>query len=68
MIFTQLILAHLLGDFILQPNSWVADREHRKLKKFRLVSVCSDSRRSRAYAIGLSLSSGMAALTGILIK
>lgn len=32
MIFTQLILAHLLGDFILQPNSWVADKEHRKLK------------------------------------
>ncbi|WP_435525136.1 DUF3307 domain-containing protein [Chryseobacterium indoltheticum] len=32
MIFTQLILAHLLGDFILQPNSWVADKENRKLK------------------------------------
>lgn len=32
MIFTQLILAHLLGDFVLQPNSWVADKEHRKLK------------------------------------
>lgn len=32
MIFIKLILAHLLGDFILQPNSWVADKEHRKLK------------------------------------
>lgn len=32
MIFTQLILAHLLGDFILQPNSWVADKEDHKLK------------------------------------
>lgn len=32
MIFTQLILAHLLGDFILQPNSWVADKEHLKLR------------------------------------
>lgn len=32
MIFTQLILAHLLGDFILQPNSWVSDKENRKLK------------------------------------
>ncbi|ASK29148.1 hypothetical protein CEY12_03065 [Chryseobacterium sp. T16E-39] len=32
MIFTKLILAHLLGDFILQPNSWVADKENRKLK------------------------------------
>lgn len=32
MIFIKLILAHLLGDFILQPNSWVADKEDRKLK------------------------------------
>ncbi|KXH84234.1 DUF3307 domain-containing protein [Chryseobacterium kwangjuense] len=32
MIFTKLILAHLIGDFILQPNSWVADKERRKLK------------------------------------
>ncbi|GAB0157535.1 DUF3307 domain-containing protein [Chryseobacterium sp. Alg-005] len=32
MIFIKLILAHLLGDFILQPNSWVADKESRKLK------------------------------------
>jgi hypothetical protein len=32
MIFIKLILAHLLGDFVLQPNSWVADKENRKLK------------------------------------
>lgn len=32
MIFIKLILAHLLGDFILQPNSWVSDKENRKLK------------------------------------
>ncbi|WP_284462606.1 DUF3307 domain-containing protein [Chryseobacterium sp.] len=32
MIFIKLILAHLLGDFTLQPNSWVADKEHNKLK------------------------------------
>jgi hypothetical protein len=32
MIFIQLILAHLLGDFILQPNSWVAEKENKKLK------------------------------------
>ncbi|MDQ0594231.1 hypothetical protein QFZ37_002600 [Chryseobacterium ginsenosidimutans] len=32
MIFTQLILTHLLGDFILQPNSWVAEKEIKKLK------------------------------------
>ena len=30
MIFFNLILAHLLGDFILQPNSWVADKEKKK--------------------------------------
>lgn len=29
MIFIKLILAHLLGDFVLQPNSWVADKENR---------------------------------------
>ncbi|MCJ8154048.1 DUF3307 domain-containing protein [Chryseobacterium sp. SSA4.19] len=32
MIFVKLILAHLFGDFILQPDSWVADKENRKLK------------------------------------
>lgn len=36
MIFTKLILAHLLGDFILQPNSWVADKENKKLKSIYL--------------------------------
>ncbi|WP_304344556.1 DUF3307 domain-containing protein [Chryseobacterium koreense] len=30
MIFIPLILAHLLGDFIFQPNSWVADKERKK--------------------------------------
>lgn len=40
MIFIQLILAHLLGDFILQPNSWVADKESKKLKsKFLYLHV-----------------------------
>lgn len=32
MIFIPLILAHLLGDFIFQPNSWVADKEQKKTK------------------------------------
>ncbi len=32
MVFIQLILAHLFGDFILQPNSWVAENESKKLK------------------------------------
>ena len=25
-------MAHLLGDFVLQPNSWVSDKENKKLK------------------------------------
>lgn len=32
MIFTQLILVHIIGDFILQPNAWVSDKENKKLK------------------------------------
>lgn len=32
MIFIPLILAHLLGDFLLQPNSWVTDKEQKKGK------------------------------------
>ena len=32
MVFIQLILAHLFGEFILQPNSWVAEKESKKLK------------------------------------
>ena len=31
MILIPLILAHLLGDFLLQPSSWVADKEKKKL-------------------------------------
>ncbi|MBW8358208.1 MAG: DUF3307 domain-containing protein [Weeksellaceae bacterium] len=30
MILTKLILAHLIGDFILQPNKWVAHKEEKK--------------------------------------
>lgn len=29
-LFIKLFLAHLLGDFIFQPNSWVADKELKK--------------------------------------
>ncbi|RQP08510.1 MAG: DUF3307 domain-containing protein [Chryseobacterium sp.] len=32
MILTRLILAHLVGDFLLQPDKWVADKERKKLK------------------------------------
>ncbi len=36
MILIKLILAHLLGDFIFQPNSWVAAKEQKKLKAWQL--------------------------------
>jgi hypothetical protein len=35
-IFIKLLLAHLLGDFILQPKSWVEEKEQKKLKSSRL--------------------------------
>ena len=35
-LFTKLLLAHLLGDFIWQPNSWVADKEAKKRKSIYL--------------------------------
>ena len=35
-IFVKLLLAHLLGDFLLQPTSWVLDKENRKHKSVYL--------------------------------
>ncbi|TRW98033.1 DUF3307 domain-containing protein [Flavobacterium gawalongense] len=35
-IFIKLLLAHLLGDFLLQPTSWVLDKESRKHKSIYL--------------------------------
>lgn len=32
----KLIIAHLIGDFFLQPNAWVKDKERRKLKSTKL--------------------------------
>jgi hypothetical protein len=32
----KILLAHLLGDFMLQPNSWVADKEAKKQKSIYL--------------------------------
>lgn len=31
-IFVKLLSAHLLGDFLLQPNSWVSDKETKKYR------------------------------------
>lgn len=36
MILIKLILAHLIGDFFLQPDSWVKEKEKRKLKSPKL--------------------------------
>lgn len=35
-LFIKLLLAHLLGDFIWQPNTWVADKEVKKHKSIYL--------------------------------
>ncbi|MBF8149323.1 DUF3307 domain-containing protein [Winogradskyella sp. F6397] len=35
-IILKLILAHLIGDFFLQPKSWVKDKEKKKLKSIWL--------------------------------
>jgi hypothetical protein len=35
-IFIKLLLAHLIGDFLLQPNSWVKDKEKKKHKSYFL--------------------------------
>ncbi|TKC09592.1 DUF3307 domain-containing protein [Pedobacter frigoris] len=32
----RLVIAHLLTDFVLQPKSWVTDREQKKGKSFKL--------------------------------
>lgn len=34
----KLLLAHLIGDFILQPTSWVKAKEERKLKAWQLYA------------------------------
>lgn len=35
-LLVKLFLAHIVGDFILQPNSWVADKENKKHKSIYL--------------------------------
>lgn len=35
-ILIKLILAHLLGDFVLQPKSWVKEKEKKKAKSLKL--------------------------------
>lgn len=35
-VFLQLLLAHLLGDFVLQPEAWIEDRDQRKIRSVYL--------------------------------
>lgn len=35
-LLTKLILAHLLGDFVLQPDSWVREKEQKKYRSEKL--------------------------------
>ena len=37
-LLVKLLLAHLLGDFLLQPNSWVAAKESKKLRAWQLYA------------------------------
>ncbi len=37
-LFIKLVLAHLIGDFILQPASWVNAKEERKLRAWQLYA------------------------------
>jgi hypothetical protein len=36
-LLTKLLLAHMLGDFLLQPESWVREKELRKIRSPKLI-------------------------------
>ena len=36
MILIKLIFAHLVGDFLLQPRSWVEEKEREGFRSFKL--------------------------------
>lgn len=35
-LFLKLLLAHILGDFVFQPEKWVKDKEEKKIKSLKL--------------------------------
>ena len=35
-LLVKLLMAHLIGDFLLQPGSWVAAKESKKLAAWQL--------------------------------
>lgn len=40
LVFTKLLLAHLIGDFLLQPRHWVIDKEEKKVaSKYLYIHV-----------------------------
>lgn len=67
-VFIKLLLAHLLGDFLLQPTSWVLDKESKKQKSIylylhillhgALAILFIWEREFLYYAIGLALLHG----------
>ena len=67
-LFIKILLAHLLGDFLLQPNSWVAHKQLHKGKSvylyvhtilhFLLLFILTDSD-FIYYAIGIAILHGM---------
>ena len=36
MVLSQLLIAHFIGDFFVQPTSWVRAKEERKLTAWQL--------------------------------
>ncbi|WP_405566688.1 DUF3307 domain-containing protein [Polaribacter sp. Asnod6-C07] len=36
LLFLKFLLAHILGDFVFQPEKWVTDKEKKKVKSLRL--------------------------------
>ena len=68
-LFTQLLLAHLIGDFLLQPNKWVLDKEKKQEKSiylylhvalhFVLMLVFVGQKDFLFYALLLALSHGI---------
>ena len=35
-LFLKLLLAHILGDFVFQPEKWVKNKEEKKVKSIKL--------------------------------
>lgn len=68
-LFAQLLLAHLIGDFLLQPNKWVLDKEKKQEKSiylylhvalhFVLMLIFVGQKDFLFYALFLALSHGI---------